>query len=84
MTESRNKPVFKRLAKEIKILKKTIKSFKKESAYIIDIKQAEILLDELKEEQSLLLHRRDMYRNLSIDWYRTFLQNPLFESFQNN
>lgn len=84
MTESRNKPVFKRLAKEIKILKKTIKSFKKEGVYTIDIKQAEILLDELKEEQSVLLHIRDTYRNLSIDWYKAFLSNLVFENLQNN
>lgn len=37
-----------RLAKEIKLLKRTIKTFKKEKAYKIDIKQAEILLDNLK------------------------------------
>lgn len=37
-----------RLAKEIKLLKRTIKTFRKEKAYKIDIKQAEILLDNLK------------------------------------
>jgi hypothetical protein len=37
-----------RLAKEIKLLKHTIKTFRKEKAYKIDIKQAEILLDNLK------------------------------------
>ena len=84
MTESRNILVFKRLAKEIKILKKTIKSFKKEGAYTIDIKQAEILLNELKEEQSFSLYRREVYRNLSIDWYKAFLQNPLFDNLRNN
>lgn len=50
-----------RLAKEIKLLKRTIKTFRKEKAYTIDIKQAEIMLDRLKDDFSLLSFNRDFW-----------------------
>lgn len=50
-----------RLAKEIKLLKRTIKTFRKEKAYTIDIKQAEIMLDRLKNDFSLLSFNRDFW-----------------------
>lgn len=50
-----------RLAKEIKLLKRTIKTFRKEKAYAIDIKQAEIMLDRLKNDFSLLSFNRDFW-----------------------
>lgn len=55
-----------RLAKEIKLLKRTIKTFRKEKAYKIDIKQAEIMLDGLKNDFSLLSFYRDFwFKNMS-------------------
>ena len=51
-----------RLAKEIKLLKRTIKTFRKEKAYTIDIKQAEILLDNLKANLYELYRKRNLYR----------------------
>lgn len=50
-----------RLAKEIKLLKRTIKTFRKEKAYTIDIEQAEILLDNLKANLYELSRSKDIW-----------------------
>nr|DAG99782.1 MAG TPA: hypothetical protein [Crassvirales sp.] len=55
-----------RLAKEIKLLKRTIKTFRKEKAYTIDIKQAEIMLDRLKDDfSSLSFNRNFWFKNMN-------------------
>lgn len=52
-----------RLAKEIKLLKRTIKTFKKEKAYKYDIKKAEILLDSLKASFYELQRSKNLWLN---------------------
>lgn len=58
-----------RLAKEIKLLKHTIRTFRKEKAYKYDIKKAEVLLDRLKSDLYELQRNRDSwYRNTEISY----------------
>nr|DAU19603.1 MAG TPA: hypothetical protein [Crassvirales sp.] len=66
-----------RLAKEIKLLKHTIKTFRKEKAYKYDIKKAEILLDKLKSDlYELQRNKNSWFKNTEIGYIsRTALEN---------